>query len=105
MPKSIMEHEGKKYLRLIHSATGVALDDKGHPCVSVDVYAVLEAFGVTCPARAHAIKKLLCCGNRSKGSELDDLLGAEAAVARAINLQQLRDAHNSGGTNDTVSTG
>ena len=27
--------------------------------VVVDVYDVLEAFGVTCPARAHAIKKLL----------------------------------------------
>lgn len=91
MPKPINEHEGKKYLRRVYSVTGVALEDAGEPCVSVDVYEVLEAFGVTCPARAHAIKKLLCCGNRGKGSELADLLGVEAAVARAIQLQTRRD--------------
>lgn len=91
MPKPILEHEGSKYLRGIYSATGVALSDDGEPLVSVDVYEVLEAFGVTCPARAHAIKKLLCCGNRGKGSELADLLGVEAAVARAIQLQTRRD--------------
>lgn len=86
MPKSINEHEGQKYLRIIQSAIvpGDYLD--------VDVYAVLEAFKVTCPARAHAIKKLLCCGNRDKGSEMADLIGAEAAVARAIELQRDRDS-------------
>lgn len=52
----------------------------------VDVYAVLVAFNVTCPARAHAIKKLLCAGQRGKGSALQDLNEALQAVARAIDL-------------------
>lgn len=87
MSRGIDDHEGKKYLRLIYSA---------HPentrlPISVDVYAVLEAFGVTCPARAHCIKKLLACGNRGKGSELNDLIGADAALSRAIELQRQRD--------------
>lgn len=93
MPKAIDEHEGKKYLRLIHSAR----PDNTRPPISIDVYAVLVAFKVTCPARAHAIKKLLCCGNRDKGSEMADLLGVEAAVARAIQLQAQRDQEASDG--------
>jgi hypothetical protein len=86
MTKNIHQHEGKKYIRTIRSATG-------SNAVGVDVYCVLKAFGVTCPARAHAIKKLLCCGNRDKGSEMADLLGAEAAISRAIELQTERDLY------------
>lgn len=82
--KPITAHEGKKYLRRIDPADGT-----GDP-VLVDVYAVLVAFGVTCPARAHAVKKLLCCGSRGKGGEMDDLKGALAAVSRAIDLQDAR---------------
>ena len=84
MTKKIDEHEGSKYLRKIHSAKR----DKSP--IQVDVYNVLEAFKVTCPARQHAIKKLLCAGIRGKGNELDDLIGAEAAVARAIELEKDR---------------
>lgn len=84
MTKKIDEHEGKKYLRKIHSATR----DKAP--IQVDVYNVLEAFKVTCPARQQAIKKLLCTGTRGKGNELADLIGAEAAVARAIELEKDR---------------
>lgn len=84
MTKKIDEHEGSKYLRKIHSAKR----DKAP--IQVDVYAVLEAFKVTCPARQHAIKKLLCAGGRGKGNDLDDLIGAEAAVARAIELEKDR---------------
>lgn len=84
MPKPIIEHEGRKYLRLIMDAHDPNIT------ADVDVYAVLTAFGVTCPARAHAIKKLLCCGSRGKGTALDDLLGVEAAVARAIQLEEQR---------------
>ena len=93
MPKPIEQHEGKKYLHTIWPAGElVTCDPKlGKMGVQVDVYAVLEAFGVTCPARAHAVKKLLCCGNRGKGSAMQDLLGVEAAVARAIQLQEVRD--------------
>lgn len=68
---------GTKYLRRI------ILTKDG----SVDVYSVLLAFGVTCPARQHAIKKLLCAGIRGKATERQDLEEARDAVARALQLQ------------------
>lgn len=77
----ITSHEGNKYVRVIKSV-------EGWYTTKVDVYAVLKAYNVTCPARAHAIKKLLCAGLRDKGDELADLVGAKAAINRAIELQQ-----------------
>ena len=56
----------------------------------VDVYAVLDAFDVTCPARQHAIKKLLCSGIRNKGTVLQDLTEARDAVSRAIQMEEAR---------------
>ena len=53
----------------------------------IDVYAVLEAFQVHCPARQHAIKKLLAAGLREKGDILQDLNEAHDAITRAIELQ------------------
>jgi hypothetical protein len=55
-----------------------------------DVYAVLLAFDVRCPARQHAIKKLLCSGLRDKGSVLQDLREARDAVDRAIQFAEMR---------------
>lgn len=72
---------GSKYLRPV-------------PCSilgQVDVYALLDAFDVTCPARAHAIKKLLCSGLRGKGDTLQDLREAKDAVERAIQMQEARE--------------
>lgn len=83
----ITQHEGCKYLRRIDSAI------VSGESVSVDVYAVLEAFAVTCPARQHAIKKLLCAGLRSKGDAMADLQGALAAVNRAIELERNRNGN------------
>ncbi len=80
--EDISTHEGKKYLRTIHSAVEL------EAWVSVDVYAVLVAFNVTCQATGHAIKKLLCAGERGKGDRLVDLIGAKAALNRAIELEQ-----------------
>ena len=91
MAKPINEHEGKKYLRMIHAATQNG--EGGLVGVWVDVYAVLEAFNVTCPGRQQAIKKLLCAGLRGKGGELADLIGADAALSRAIDLQRARDSN------------
>lgn len=71
---------GSKYLR----AVPCSIDGK------VDVYAVLDAFAVTCPARQHAIKKLLCSGIRGKGDVLQDLQEAADAVERAIQMQRAR---------------
>lgn len=85
MSKPIVEHEGKKYLRTIYSP----VDGSG---IEIDVYAVLEAFNVHCPGRQQAIKKLLCAGLRGKGSQMQDLVGADAALSRAIELQKQREA-------------
>ena len=68
---------GSKYLR------HVILTNENE----IDVYAVLDAFKVTCPARQHAIKKLLCSGLRNKGSVIQDLTEAKDAVERAIQME------------------
>lgn len=80
---NITEHEGRKYLKVIVDPTDGRVSH-------VDVYCVLEAFGVTCPASAHAIKKLLMPGQRGKGDQLADLVGAQAAINRAVDLEQAR---------------
>ena len=73
---------GSKYLRAVPCAT----------LGRVDVYAVLDAFAVTCPARQHAIKKLLCSGLRGKASALQDLREARDAIDRAVQMQEAREA-------------
>ena len=77
-----------KYMRLIRPSQH---DESGDSFV--DVYDVLVAFGVTCPARAHAIKKLLCAGLRDKGPELQDLEESVSAVLRAVELLKERESH------------
>lgn len=77
-------HEGKKYLRKIQSANGTP----NGAYIEVDVYEVLVAFDVTCPATAHAIKKLLAAGTRGKGNRLSDLVRAQAAISRAIDMEK-----------------
>ncbi len=81
-PNHITTHEGSKYLRTIGSA--VTAKDT----IEVDVYEVLLAFNVSDPAIAHAVKKLLCCGQRGKGDAIADLNGAIAAIKRAINFRE-----------------
>ena len=71
---------GSKYLRDVKCP----VDGK------VDVYAVFEAFNVVCPARQHAIKKLLCSGIRGKGDAVQDLEEAKDAVERAIQMEKSR---------------
>jgi hypothetical protein len=73
-------HSGSKYLRDVQLVGG-----------KIDVYAVLVAFDVRCPARQHAIKKLLCAGLRGKGDELQDLREAGDAVARAIQIKEMEE--------------
>jgi hypothetical protein len=72
-----VNHSGSKYLRDVQLIGG-----------KIDVYAVLVAFGVSCPARQHAIKKLLCAGLRGKGDELQDLHEAGDAIDRAIQIAE-----------------
>lgn len=54
--------------------------------VTVDVYDVLAAFGVTCQARGHAIKKLLMAGQRGHKDEAQDLRESMQAIERSIEL-------------------
>ena len=54
--------------------------------VELDVYDILKAWNVTCPATQHAIKKLLMPGQRGSKSKLNDLEEAHAAIHRAIEL-------------------
>lgn len=56
--------------------------------VEIDVYDVLTAFGVTNPATAHAIKKLLMPGNRGHKDTITDLREAMLSIVRAIELEQ-----------------
>lgn len=57
----------------------------------IDVYCVLEAFNVSCSARQHAVKKLLCSGERGKGDTLQDLAEAGSSNIRAIHLERGRE--------------
>lgn len=98
----ITQHEGKKYLKLVHRPPGAAVlwnpkaegEDVNETvaAIGIDVYAVLVAWEVTCPARAHALKKILAAGSRGKGSVLDDLVGARAAIDRAIEIERIKAA-------------
>lgn len=56
--------------------------------VTVDVYDVLKAFNVTCPATQHAIKKLLMPGKRGNKSVSQDLSEARFSIERAIQLEK-----------------
>lgn len=78
-PVDIAAHTGNKYKRTF----------KG---VTLDVYDTIELWAVTCPARQHAIKKLLCAGIRGKNDTLADLKECRDALTRAIELQILRES-------------
>jgi len=79
-----MTHSGNKYHRKINSVEEIG------SFTTADVYSVLDGFQVTCPARQHAIKKLLCSGIRGKGDTLQDLTEARDAIDRAIVLEKQR---------------
>lgn len=76
-PSQKFNKSGSKYLREINLIDG-----------KTDVYAVLKAFNVICPARQHAIKKLLCSGLRGKATEMQDLSEARDAIDRAIQMME-----------------
>ncbi len=65
--------------------------DKRIRSETVDVYDVLEAFDVRCPALQHAIKKLLMPGDRGSKGTVEDLEEAAQSVQRAITLEEGRD--------------
>lgn len=77
-PTNPAKDKGQKYKHIIKGVGDYTLE--------VDVYDVLKAFGVTCPARQHAIKKLLCAGNRGHKDLTTDLDEAINSVHRAKEL-------------------
>lgn len=56
--------------------------------VFVDVYDVLAAWGVTNPADAHAIKKMLQPGKRGSKCGIQDRLEAIESINRAIAIEE-----------------
>ncbi len=56
--------------------------------VNIDVYDVLKAFNVTCPAMQHAIKKMLCTGIRGYKGFQQDADEAINSIKRAKELNK-----------------
>lgn len=71
---NIEEKQNNKYKRKV-------------PTLEIDVYDILKAFNVTNPATQHAIKKLLCAGDRGYKDKVQDLKEALASISRAIELE------------------
>lgn len=73
-------------------ATPVATSDSKYnrPCkgITIDVYDVLKAFNVTCPALQHLIKKALAVGQRGHKDASEDLKDILASAKRAIELSE-----------------
>jgi hypothetical protein len=55
----------------------------------LDIYAVLDLFEVTDQKVGHAVKKLLCLGNRGSKEYLQDLKEARDTLNRAIDLHTI----------------
>jgi hypothetical protein len=85
MPESTppIPKPANKYARTIQPLPASESQDP----VLVDVYSVLDAFGVSNPAIAHAVKKLLMPGARGEKSREQDLREAMVSVQRAIEME------------------
>lgn len=53
---------------------------------SIDVYRILELYNVTDPCVQHAIKKLLCAGNRGAKTEEQDIIEARDTLNRKLEM-------------------
>ena len=56
--------------------------------ITIDVYDILQAFNVTNPAIAHAVKKLLAGGKRGYKDIEQDYKEAIASIKRGIELER-----------------
>ena len=70
-----------KYNRKIRDKNGVE--------ITIDVYDVLVAFDVKCPAMQHAIKKMLCSGLRGYKDTTQDKEEAISSIVRSIELEKV----------------
>lgn len=62
---------------------------------TVDVYRVLDAFGVSDPATQHAVKKMLCMGLRGHKDYLTDLNDSIDSLQKAKELYVQKVTYNS----------
>lgn len=76
----------------VTDATPTVTNDSKYnrPCkgITIDVYDVLKAFNVTCPALQHLIKKALAVGQRGHKDASEDLKDILASAKRAIELSE-----------------
>ena len=63
---------------------------------TVDVYRVLDAFGVSDPATQHAVKKMLCAGLRGHKDYLTDLNDSIDSLQKAKKLYGQKIIYESG---------
>lgn len=78
-----------KYRRKIKTVS--TFDCHGNPVkldIYVDVYDVIEAFSPMGSALQHAVKKVLCAGQRGHKDRLQDLNDIIASVKREIEMQE-----------------
>ena len=54
---------------------------------TIDVYRVLDLFGVSNPCVQHAVKKLLCSGQRGVKDERRDVEEAVSSLVRYLEMQ------------------
>lgn len=74
---------GKKYQFRIRN--------RNNESIVVDVYDLIDALGMTCPALQHLFKKLCFTGNRGMKTIEQDLMGINSASIRAIELHKMRE--------------
>ena len=83
---------GTSNIEIIAQREPVATNDSKYnrPCkgITIDVYDVLKAFNVTCPALQHLIKKALAVGQRGHKDASEDLKDILASAKRAIELSE-----------------
>jgi hypothetical protein len=82
---------GRKYFRPIKGSKTNWSCPHDATVQEIDIYGVIETFGVTCPARQHALKKILLAGERGKNDTIADLEEARDAISRAIELEVMRE--------------
>lgn len=79
--EKISQGPGSKYIKYITNYEGTE-------SIYVDVYCVLSAYDVKCPAIGHAIKKLLMPGQRGSKTAKQDMEEAIVSIQRAITLMK-----------------
>jgi len=73
---------------LSEELASISINKYNKPCkgITIDVYDVLKAFDVTCPAMQHAIKKCLMAGKRGAKDATQDMNEAIQSIERSKEL-------------------